>query len=75
MDKENGSGGNVGRVKKLKENRENATERLQVEKPMGKKRKEKGKSCRGNNNRGEIGDQRKVSRKGRRRMHGEKRPY
>jgi hypothetical protein len=52
MDKENGSGGNVGRGKKLKENRENATERLQVEKPMGKKRKEKGKSCRGNNNRG-----------------------
>jgi hypothetical protein len=56
-----GSDGNVGRGKKLEENRENATERLQVEKPMGKKRKEKG-----NNNRGETGDQRKESRKGRR---------
>jgi hypothetical protein len=39
--------------------------------PMGKKRKEKGKSYRGNNNRGEIGDQREATRKGRRRrMHG-----
>jgi hypothetical protein len=47
----------VGRREKLEENKENATERLQVEKPMGKKRKEKGKSYRGNNNRGEIGDQ------------------
>jgi hypothetical protein len=57
----------VGRGEKLEENRENATERLQVEKPMGKKRKEKGKSYRGNNNKDEIGDQRKKSRKGRRR--------
>jgi hypothetical protein len=39
----------------------------QVEKPMGIRRKEKGTSYRGNNNRGEIGDQRKESRKGRRR--------
>jgi hypothetical protein len=74
--RDSGSGGNVGRGEKLEENRENATERLQVEKPMGIKRKEKGTSYRGNNNRGEIGDQRKESRKGRRRrMHGEKRPY
>jgi hypothetical protein len=71
-----GSGGTVGRGEKLEENRENVTERLQVGKPMGKKRKEKGKSYRGNHNRDDIGDQRKESRKGiRRRMHGEKRPY
>jgi hypothetical protein len=32
------------------------TERVQMGKSRGKKRKEKGKSYRGNNNRGEIGD-------------------
>jgi hypothetical protein len=55
-----GSDGNVSRGKKPEENRENATERLQ----------------KGNNNRSETGDQRKESRKERRRrMHGERRPY
>jgi hypothetical protein len=33
-----------------------ATERVQMRRSRGKKRKEKGKSYRGNNNRGEIGD-------------------
>jgi hypothetical protein len=33
-----------------------ATERVQMRRSRGKKRKEKGKSYRGNNNRGEFGD-------------------
>jgi hypothetical protein len=41
---------------------------------MGKKTKKKRKSCRGNINRGQVGDGRKTKRKGsRRRVHGKKR--
>jgi hypothetical protein len=39
---------------KENENRKRSTERVQ--KGRGKKRKERGKSYRGNNNRGKIGD-------------------
>jgi hypothetical protein len=49
MDKENG---NMKRNTKRKV----ATERVQMGRSRGKKRKEKRKSYRGNNNRGEIGD-------------------
>jgi hypothetical protein len=60
MDKENGN-----RKRSTKE--KVATERVQMESSRGKKIKEKGKSYRGNNNRGEIGDTRKGRR---RRMNG-----
>jgi hypothetical protein len=43
MDKENG-------------NRKTSTERVQMGRSRDKKRKERGKSYRGNNNRGKIGD-------------------
>jgi hypothetical protein len=59
-----------------KKNRKVATESVQMGRSRGKTRKEKEKSYRGNNNRGEIGDWRKALRKGRReRMHGKKRSY
>jgi hypothetical protein len=60
MDKENGN-------RKRSTKGKVATERVQMERSRGKKRKEKGKSYRGNNNRGEIGDTRKGRR---RRMNG-----
>jgi hypothetical protein len=49
MDKENGN-------RKRSTKGKVATERIQMGRSRGKKRKEKGKSYRGNNNRGEIGD-------------------
>jgi hypothetical protein len=41
---------------KENENRKRSTERVQMGRSGGKKRKERGKSYRGNNNRGKIGD-------------------
>jgi hypothetical protein len=49
MDKENGN-------QKRSTKRKVATERVQMGRSRDKKRKEKGKSYRWNNNRGEIGD-------------------
>jgi hypothetical protein len=49
MDKENGN-------RKRSTKGKVATGRVQMERSWGKKREEKGKSYRGNNNRGEIGD-------------------
>lgn len=40
----------------LGKSRKDATERIQMGRTMGKKRKKKRKSCRGNNNRGEVGN-------------------
>jgi hypothetical protein len=37
-------------------NRKDATEKVQMGRTLGKKRMKKRKSCRGNNNRGEVGD-------------------
>jgi hypothetical protein len=49
MDKENGN-------RKRSTKGKVATERVQMRRSRGKKRKEKGKSYWGNNNRGEFGD-------------------
>jgi hypothetical protein len=52
----NGSGGDLGGGKELGKNRKDATEKVQMGRTLGKKRMKKRKSCRGNNNRGEVGD-------------------
>jgi hypothetical protein len=51
-----GTGGDLGGGTELGKNRKDATERIQMGRTMSKKRKKKRKSCRGNNNRGEVGN-------------------
>jgi hypothetical protein len=51
-----GTGGDLGGETELGKSRKDATERIQMGRTIGKKRKKKRKSCRGNNNRGEVGN-------------------
>jgi hypothetical protein len=54
--RDSGTGGDLGGGTELGKNRKDATERVQMGRTMGKKRKKKSKSCRENNNRGEVED-------------------
>jgi hypothetical protein len=58
------SGGDLGGGKELGNYRKDATERVQMGRIMGKKRKKKRKSCRRKYNRGEVGIEEKRKEKG-----------